>query len=254
MPVPAVFPRKPYPRQRASAGVPWSRRPRGAFGPRFALLRCGLGDWLLYLAKRTLRLDQSGRKAWGERYERRESFRALFIDRCGRLGARRAFSPTSAYTGLYALDTFDVTNAFSVSAGGRLNVANIQLQDQLGSSLNETIMHFNPVIGATYKIRSDVAAYAGFSGANRAPTPLELGCANPAQPVTLGSNSPFADANGPNQFEQLPAYGVDASYQVTANLQVCLRVNSVFGAPFTDLRTLSPAQPRLVYAGLKATF
>ncbi|MFZ2106468.1 MAG: hypothetical protein WAV18_14020 [Roseiarcus sp.] len=42
-------------------------------------------------------------------------------------------------TGLYALDTFDVTGAFSVSAGGRLNVANIQLQDQLGSSLNETI-------------------------------------------------------------------------------------------------------------------
>ena len=38
-------------------------------------------------------------------------------------------------TGLYALDTFDVTNAFSVSAGGRLNVANIQLQSQLGSSL-----------------------------------------------------------------------------------------------------------------------
>src|SRR5271168_3081928 len=116
--------------------------------------------------------------------------------RCGRLGARRAFSPTSAYTGLYALDTFDVPNAFSVSAGGRLNVANIQLQDQLGSSLNETIMHFNPVIGATYKISSDVAAYAGFSEAKLAPTPLELGCANPAQPVTLGSNSPFADANG----------------------------------------------------------
>jgi hypothetical protein len=42
-------------------------------------------------------------------------------------------------TGLYMLDTFDVTNAFSVSAGGRLNVANIQLQGQLGSSLNETI-------------------------------------------------------------------------------------------------------------------
>jgi iron complex outermembrane receptor protein len=29
--------------------------------------------------------------------------------------------------------------SFSASAGGRLNVANIQLQDQLGSSLNETI-------------------------------------------------------------------------------------------------------------------
>ena len=336
---------------------------------------------------------------------------------------------TNAYTGLYALDTFDVTNAFSVSAGGRLNVANIQLQDQLGGSLNgdDMFMHFNPVIGATYKVNSDVTAYAGFSEANRAPTPLELGCANPAQPcilasflvsdpplkqviaqtfeaglrgthnygenvgtlswklgawrtdseddilnvpdpiqqgfgyfqnvgetrrqgvetevdfkaekfsvhasyayidatflnaVTLGSNSPFADANGniyvkpgdqipmiphnrfklsgdysvtkdfkigaelivvgsqyyagdgSNQFEQLPAYAVvdaDASYQVTANLQVYLRVNNVFdnlyytygtffdttqipnfgagGAPFTDPRSLSPAQPRSIYAG-----
>lgn len=53
--------------------------------------------------------------------------------------ARRAVSTTNAHTGLYALDTFDVANAFSASAGGRLNVANIQLQDQLGSSLNETI-------------------------------------------------------------------------------------------------------------------
>jgi hypothetical protein len=62
-------------------------------------------------------------------------FVALFIDRCRRRGARRAVCPTNAYTGLYALDTFDVTNAFSVLAGGRLNVANIQLQDQFGSSL-----------------------------------------------------------------------------------------------------------------------
>ena len=36
------------------------------------------------------------------------------------------------------------------------------------------------MIGATYKITSDVTAYAGYSEANRAPTPLELGCADPA--------------------------------------------------------------------------
>ena len=30
-------------------------------------------------------------------------------------------------------------------------------------------MHFNQVIGATYKISSDVTAYAGFSEADRAP-------------------------------------------------------------------------------------
>jgi outer membrane receptor protein involved in Fe transport len=341
---------------------------------------------------------------------------------------------TNAYTGLYALDTFDVTKDFSISAGGRLNVAHIQLQDQLGGALDGdyTYTRFNPMIGATYKITPNVTAYGGYSEANRAPTPLELGCANPAQPcilasflvsdpplkqvvartfetglrgthdfgenvgtlgwklgvwrtdnqddilnvpdpiqqgfgyfqnvgatrrqgvetavnfkadkfslyasyayvdatflnaVTLGSNSPYADANGniyvvpgdripmiphhrfklggdysitkdfkigadllvvgsqyyagdaSNQFEQLPAYAVvdaDASYQVTANVQVYLRVNNVFnnhyytygtffdttqipnfgagGAPFTDPRSLSPAQPRSIYAGLKATF
>jgi outer membrane receptor protein involved in Fe transport len=93
------------------------------------------------------------------------------------------------YTGLYALDTFDVTNAFSITGGGRFNVANITLQDQLGTSLNgnDTYTRFNPTIGGTYKINSDVTAYAGYSEANRAPTPLELGCANPAQPCILAT-------------------------------------------------------------------
>jgi outer membrane receptor protein involved in Fe transport len=345
-----------------------------------------------------------------------------------------ALRTTNAYSGLYALDTFDVTKDFSISGGGRLNVANIRLQDQLGGALNgdDTFLHFNPMIGATYRINSDVTAYAGYSQANRAPTPLELGCANPAQPcilasflvsdpplkqvvaqtfeaglrgthdygeavgalgwklgvfrtddrddilnvpdpvqqgfgyfqnvgatrrqgveaevnfkadkfsvhasysyidatfldaLTLGSNSPYADANGniyvapgdqipmiphhrfklggdysvtkdfkigadllalssqyyagdaSNQFEKLPGYAVvnaDASYQVTANVQLYARIENVLnnryytygtffdtaaipnfgngGAPFSDPRSLSPAQPRSVYAGLKATF
>ena len=36
-----------------------------------------------------------------------------------------ALRTTNQYTGLYALDTFDVTNAFSITGGGRFNVANI---------------------------------------------------------------------------------------------------------------------------------
>ena len=39
---------------------------------------------------------------------------------------------TNAYTGLYAVDAFDVTDRLTVTAGGRFNVANIRLQDQLG--------------------------------------------------------------------------------------------------------------------------
>ena len=100
---------------------------------------------------------------------------------------------TNQYTGLYALDTFDVTNAFSITGGGRYNLANISLQDQLpeqpGTSLsgNDTYTRFNPIIGGTYKIIPGLTAYAGYSEANRAPTPLELGCADPAHPCIIAS-------------------------------------------------------------------
>jgi outer membrane receptor protein involved in Fe transport len=96
---------------------------------------------------------------------------------------------TNQYTGLYALDTFDVTNALSITGGGRFNVADIRLEDQIGSALNgqETYTRFNPIIGGTYRINSGLTAYAGYSEANRAPTPLELGCADPAHPCIIGA-------------------------------------------------------------------
>jgi iron complex outermembrane receptor protein len=96
---------------------------------------------------------------------------------------------TNQYAGLYALDTFDVTKAFAITVGGRFNDARISLQDQIGTQLNgnETFDRFNPIIGGTYKITSGLTAYAGYSEANRAPTPLELGCANPAMPCIVAA-------------------------------------------------------------------
>ncbi|NVN84973.1 MAG: TonB-dependent receptor [Rhodopseudomonas sp.] len=96
---------------------------------------------------------------------------------------------TNQYTGVYALDTFDVTNAFSITGGGRFNHARIVLEDQIGTALNgnQTFDRFNPIIGGTYKISSGLTAYAGYSEANRAPTPLELGCADPANPCIIAA-------------------------------------------------------------------
>jgi outer membrane receptor protein involved in Fe transport len=100
-----------------------------------------------------------------------------------------ALRTTNQYSGFYALDTIDVTNAFSITAGGRFNVARIALEDQIGTALNgnETFNRFNPIIGGTYKIASGLTAYAGYSEANRAPTPLELGCADPAHPCIIAA-------------------------------------------------------------------
>jgi len=87
---------------------------------------------------------------------------------------------TNTYTGVYLTDTFDVTNRLAVTAGGRFNLAQIELQDQTGLNplLNSsnTFQRFNPVVGGTFKINPNMTVYAGYSEANRAPTPLELGC------------------------------------------------------------------------------
>jgi outer membrane receptor protein involved in Fe transport len=93
------------------------------------------------------------------------------------------------YNGLYAMDTFNITDAFAVTGGGRFNVARITLEDQLGTDLNgdHTFTRFNPVIGGTYKITPELTAYAGYSEANRVPTPLELGCSDPARPCLIAA-------------------------------------------------------------------
>ena len=121
---------------------------------------------------------------------------------------------TNQYTGLYALDTFDVTNRFSITGGGRFNVANINLQDQIGTALNgsDTYTRFNPIIGGTYKINSGLTAYAGYSEANRAPTPLELGCADPANPCIIAS---FLVSDPP--LKQVVSHTVEAGFRGTGD-------------------------------------
>ena len=92
-------------------------------------------------------------------------------------------------------------------------------------------------------------------------------------------SSQYFVGDASNQAPQLPAYTVfnlHSSYQIDKHIQVYALLNNVFdnryatfgtffdtnaipnfangGAPFTDPRSLSPARPRAVYVGLKATF
>jgi outer membrane receptor protein involved in Fe transport len=124
---------------------------------------------------------------------------------------------TNQYTGLYVLDTFDVTKAFSITAGGRFNDARIALEDQIGTQLNgsSTYDRFNPIIGGTYKINSELTAYAGYSEANRAPTPLELGCADPNHPCIIAS---FLVSDPP--LKQVVSHTVEAGFRGTRDMKL----------------------------------
>src|SRR5208337_5217755 len=106
---------------------------------------------------------------------------------------------TTNYYGLYFYDSFDVTNALTATVGGRYNYEEIDLRDQLnlpGSSLSgdHVYTRFNPMTGATYKVNANLSIYGGYAEANRAPTPAELACSDPAQPCLL-QNFLISDPN-----------------------------------------------------------
>jgi iron complex outermembrane recepter protein len=99
---------------------------------------------------------------------------------------------TTNYYGLYFWDSLDIAPGLTTSVGGRYNYEEIDLRDQLnlpGSNLtgNHIYTRFNPTAGLTYKVNPNISLYAGYSEANRAPTPAELSCADPAQPCLLQS-------------------------------------------------------------------
>ena len=116
----------------------------------------------------------------------------IFIDQPSGDVAPVGLGATTLYTGLYTTDTFDVTPRLSVTAGGRFNFAQIALTDELGNDplLNGShdYSRFNPQLGATYKLTPNITLYGGYSEANRAPTPLELGCSDPLRPCLIDNS------------------------------------------------------------------
>jgi iron complex outermembrane recepter protein len=92
--------------------------------------------------------------------------------------------------GAFLTDTFNVTQALAVTASGRYNISHVDLADQLGENLSghNRFVHFNPSIGATYKVLPDVTVYGGWSQNTRTPTASEIECSNPLTPCLLPTN------------------------------------------------------------------
>ena len=141
----------------------------------------------------------------------------IFIDQPSGDLAPVRLGATTLYTGLYTTDTFDITQRLAVTAGARFNTANIALTDEIGNDpgLNGShfYSHFNPTIGATYKLTPNVTLYGGFAEANRAPTPLELACSDPTRPCLIDS-ALVADPN----LKQVVAYTLEGGLRGHFNI------------------------------------
>ncbi len=105
--------------------------------------------------------------------------------------APRDLDSENTYWGLYFSNALDVTDRLTVTVGGRYNHATIKLHDNTGDfeelNTTNTYERFNPQAGANYKIMRGLSVYGGYSESNRAPTPAELGCAEPENPCLIES-------------------------------------------------------------------
>jgi outer membrane receptor protein involved in Fe transport len=113
----------------------------------------------------------------------------------------------TANTGLYVANTFMLADDIGLTVSGRYNDTQVTLRDQLGTELNgdHDFARFNPAIGLTVGVVGDVTFYAGYSESNRAPSPVELTCADEDDPCRL-PNAFLADP----PLEQVVAATIEA--------------------------------------------
>lgn len=118
---------------------------------------------------------------------------------------------------VFLTDTFNLTPQLALTASGRYNHTRIKVKDHLAGEKEglcisntdgelvdcdvagaievvsaagdaggkHTYHRFNPAVGLTYSFTPNLNVYAGYNEGNRAPSPIETGCADPNFPCLL---------------------------------------------------------------------
>lgn len=91
------------------------------------------------------------------------------------------------YTGLFVADHLPIGDRLTLELGLRWNHARIILEDHIGTALNgrHRFTRINPGVELEWEAARNLTLRAGYSEANRAPTPAELACADEAAPCSL---------------------------------------------------------------------
>jgi len=95
--------------------------------------------------------------------------------------------------GVFVTDTMSLTDRWALTLAGRFNHINVHNNDKLilddsdpeSLSGDHDFNRFNPSMGLTYSPSKALTLYGSYNEGMRAPTSMELGCANPAVPCKL---------------------------------------------------------------------
>ena len=93
---------------------------------------------------------------------------------------------------VFGADTVSFGNTLFLTLSGRYNQVKVENRDQIVSAPdpasldgNHRFSRFNPAVGLVWSAAPGFQTYAGYNEGSRAPTAIELGCANPDRPCKL---------------------------------------------------------------------
>jgi outer membrane receptor protein involved in Fe transport len=92
---------------------------------------------------------------------------------------------------LFATDTMSLNQFWHVTASARYNHTTVKNRDAITPSGSSSLSgdhgfnRVNPSLGLTFTPTETLSVFGSYSESNRAPTSIELGCANPDQPCKL---------------------------------------------------------------------
>ena len=116
---------------------------------------------------------------------------------------------TNRYLGAFVADTLALADDWTLTFAGRYNHARVRIADRSGSDPRldgeHVFARFVPAVGVNFKPSTALTAYASYNEGMRAPSPVELTCADAAAPCKL-----------PNIFVADPALRKVVSHTVEA--------------------------------------
>ena len=111
--------------------------------------------------------------------------------------------------GLFATDTYKPWTDLAITTSLRLNQTRVTTRDELRAAApnldgDHLYTKLNPAFGATWTVAPGFSLFANAAQGNRAPSPIELGCADRANPCSLPNAmqaDPFLDQVVTQTFE-----------------------------------------------------
>lgn len=137
---------------------------------------------------------------------------------------------TSNYSA-YLSDTLSITEQFDVTAAVRYNNTRIKLKDQGGNDNltddnpdltgSHSFSRFNPTAGVAWRPLAGLTVFGSYSESNRAPTAVELACADDMAPCNL-PNAFLADPPLEQVVSKTAELGLRLADQYPVNAEVAL--------------------------------